>query len=96
MSIINLEDHRKREPAVVHADRVMTVFGREYAVRRSSMNGRPGWFSVRDDAGQMMFVRAGDLPDSLIFDLIGAWADGYPVGRKEAARAAVRLKGDIV
>ena len=93
-NIVNLNDLRsKPEPAVVHADRVMTVFGREYTVRRSSMNGRIGWFSVRDGEGQMMFVRAGDLPDSQIADLIGAWADGYSVGRKEAARAAVRLKG---
>lgn len=96
MSVINLEDRRKREPAVVHVDRVLTVFGREYTVRRSSLNGRIGWISVKDSRGQMLFVRGGDLPDSIVVDLIGAWVDGYNVGRREAGRAAVRGMGDIV
>ncbi|TWI70525.1 hypothetical protein QIH77_03240 [Bradyrhizobium diazoefficiens] len=96
--VIRLDDHRKApEPAVVHVDRVMTVFGRDYPVRRTSMNGRVGWFSVRDPRGQMMFVKTGDLQDAQIVDMIGAWVDGYNVGRREAARAAVRGgTGDIV
>jgi len=95
--IINLDSHRKTEPAVVHADRKLTVLGHDYTARRSSMNGRIGWISVKDARGQMLFVRAGDLPDSVLVDLIGCWMDGYSVGRREAARAAARgTTGDIV
>lgn len=97
MSVIQLDDRPKSKPMVTHADRTLTVFGREYVVRRSTWghNKNGGWFGVRDSDGRMLFVRGGDLPDSVISDLIGAWMDGYGVGRKEAARAAVRGKGDI-
>lgn len=98
MTVINIADHRKSEPGVVHVDRSLKVFGREYLVRRTSWqaNKNGGWLSVRDSAGEMIFVRAGDLPDARIVDLIGAWVDGYGVGKKAAARAAVRFTGDIV
>ncbi|MHC2844833.1 hypothetical protein [Bradyrhizobium diazoefficiens] len=97
--VIKLSDRRKPEPCVVHVDRTLIVLGREYVVRRTSWQGNKngGWFSVRDADGEMLFVRAGDLPDARIVDLIGAWMDGYGVGRKAAARAAVRgTGGDIV
>lgn len=95
--VINIADHHKPEPCVVHVDRTLVVFGREYTVRRSSWQGNKngGWFGVRDGARQMLFVRGGDLPDSVIVDMISCWVDGYGVGRKEAARAAVRGAGDI-
>lgn len=98
MSVINISDHRKPKPAVVHVDRVLTVFGREYTLRRTSWGGNPasGWLSVKNSHGEMLFVRVGDLPDAIVADLIGAWVDGYAVGRKEAARDAVRLTGDIL
>ncbi|SDG60312.1 hypothetical protein SAMN05216338_1001875 [Bradyrhizobium sp. Rc2d] len=96
--MINIADHRKTEPRVVHRDKPLTVFGREYVVRRTSSSGNPagGWFSVKDSQGEMLFVRAGDLPDAVIVDLIGAWTDGFGVGRKQAAKAAARGTGDIV
>ncbi|MDA9411876.1 hypothetical protein [Bradyrhizobium sp. CCBAU 45384] len=97
MSVINISDHRKPEPCVVHVDRTLVVFGREYTVRRSTWgnNKNGGWFGVRDSDGRMLFVRGGDLPDKVIADLIGCWVDGYGVGCTEAARAAVRATGDI-
>ncbi|QOZ66389.1 MULTISPECIES: hypothetical protein [Bradyrhizobium] len=99
MSIINFADRRKTEPCVVDVDRTLVVHGREYTLRRSSWRGNKtgGWVGVRDSEGRMMFVRGGNPPDSLIVELIGAWVDGYGVGRKEAAKAAARgYTGDIV
>lgn len=95
--VINLDDHRKAEPCVLHRDKTLTVFGREYVLTRTCWSGNPagGWMSVRDASGAMMFVRAGDLPDATVVDLIGAWVDGHGVGRKEAARAAARCTGDL-
>lgn len=98
MTVINIADHRNTELGVVHVDRTLTVFGREYLVKRTTWQGNKnaGWFSVRNTDGEMLFVRAGDLPDDRIVDLIGAWVDGYGVGKKAAARAAVCFTGDIV
>ena len=98
MSIIQLDDHRTTKSRVTHQDRTLTVFGHEYVTRRHAWDGRKtgGWISVRNAAGEMLFVRAGDMPDSQLVDMIGCWMDGYSVGRKEAARAAVRGTGDIV
>lgn len=94
--VIKLDDHRKPEPCVVHNDRAVTVWDREYNVRRTAWSGNPagGWFTVRDAGGQMMFVRAGDLPDPYIRDLIMAWLDGNGVGRRHAL-AAKGYTGEI-
>ncbi|MBP1294290.1 MULTISPECIES: hypothetical protein [Bradyrhizobium] len=97
--VINLDDRRKTKPAVAHVDRVLTVFGREYGLRRTFWSSNParGWLTVRDARGEMMFARVGDLPDATVVSLIEAWMDGYSVGRKEAARTAARGgTGDIV
>ncbi|MHC2576575.1 hypothetical protein ACVI1J_001713 [Bradyrhizobium diazoefficiens] len=99
MSVIRLDDHRKApEPKTVHVDRTLTVFGREYTIRRSTWGNNKigGWVSARDRAGQILFVRGGDVADSVLVEMIGCWMDGYSVGKKEAARAAVRGTGDIV
>ena len=99
MSIIHLDDHRTTKSRVTHQDRTLTVFGHEYSVRRHAWDGRKtgGWISVRNAGGEMLFVRPGELPDAVIADLIGAWMDGYGVGRKEAAKAPARgYTGDIV
>lgn len=97
MSVINLEDRRKREPMVLHNDRKITVLRSEYVVRRSSWHGNKtgGWISVRDAQDTVIFVRAGDLPDAQIADLVLAWLDGRAVGRRQAL-AAKGYTGDIV
>ncbi|WP_256805781.1 hypothetical protein [Bradyrhizobium sp. Bra64] len=97
--VINLDKPSQAGGCRRSCDRTLTVFGREYSIRRSffSSNPKSGWFSVRNAAGEIMFVRSGDLPDAMIVELIGCWIDGYGVGRKEAAKAAARgYTGDIV
>jgi hypothetical protein len=95
--LIKLDDHRKPKPGVVHNERTLTVLDREYTVRRTAWSSNPagGWFTVRHEAGVMLFVRAGDMPDAVIRDLIMAWMDGYGVGRREAARDAASGTGEI-
>ncbi|OSJ32552.1 hypothetical protein BSZ19_18550 [Bradyrhizobium japonicum] len=97
MTVIKLDDHRKPKPTVVHNDRRITVLRSEYVVRRTSWEGNKngGWFSVRDAHDSMLFVRAGDLPDKQIADLVMAWLDGRAVGRKQVL-AAKCYTGDIV
>lgn len=95
--VIHLDDHRKPEPCVVHRDSEMTVFGRTFTVRRTAWSGNPagGWFTVRDDNGEMLFVRAGEMADVMVRELVMAWVDGFGVGRRQAAKAAARGTGDI-
>ncbi|MCS3893461.1 hypothetical protein M2171_002594 [Bradyrhizobium japonicum USDA 38] len=95
--VIRLSDHRSKPETVAHRDRALKVLDCEYIVRRTSWVGNPagGWFTVRDSRGEMMFMRAGDLPDSYISDLIMAWLDGRAVGRKQVL-AAKGYTGDIV
>jgi hypothetical protein len=98
MSVINIADHRKTEPCVVHNDRRITVLRSEYTVRRSSWQGNKsgGWISVRDAHDQVLFVRGGDLPDAQVCDLVMAWLDGRAVGRRQAMAAKGCNTGDIV
>lgn len=87
--VIRLDDHRKGEPMVLHNDRQITVLRSEYTFRRSSWQGNKagGWISVRDAHDTVLFVRAGDIPDAQITDLVLAWLDGRAVGRKQALAA---------
>ncbi|MCS3893433.1 hypothetical protein M2171_002566 [Bradyrhizobium japonicum USDA 38] len=97
MDVINLADRRpKPKPGVVHKDRTVTVWDRQFTVRRTawSENKLGGWFTVRDASGTMLFMRAGDLPDDQIVNMIMAWIDGNSVGRRHAL-AAKGYVGDI-
>jgi hypothetical protein len=69
--VIQLDERRKPKSDVIHRDRVLHVLGREFTVRHTTWHGTGhGWFTVRDDAGSVIFVKLANFPEALIPDLI--------------------------